>query len=263
MDTKKGQMYIGRESDTDEPVLLKASSLTTHGVIFGMTGSGKTGLGVNILEEAALSAIPTLILDPKGDMGNIMLNFPDTTPQDLEPWMDVVKARRKGKTVAELATKESTERREELAAHGITPERIARLRDNTDFRIYTPGSSIGIGINVLGSMKAPDLDWSVNAETIRDEIEGLVSAILVLADIKSDPVSGPEHILLSMIIETWWRQGKDLDLATLVGQIPKPPFRKLGVFRPGDVFLREGPYEAGPAAQYPSCITFHGLVAGR
>jgi hypothetical protein len=195
-----------------------------------MTGSGKTGLGVNVLEEAALSAIPTLILDPKGDMGNIMLNFPDTTPQDLEPWMDTAKAKRKGKTVAELAAKESAERREELASHGITPERIARLRDHTEFKIYTPGSSIGIGINVLGSMKAPDLDWSVSAETIRDEIEGLVSSILVLAGIDSDPVSGPEHILMSMIVETWWRQGKDLDLATLVGQIPKPPFRKLGVF---------------------------------
>ena len=230
MDSKKGQMYIGRDDETGEPVLLKASSLTTHGVVFGMTGSGKTGLGVNILEEAALNEIPTLILDPKGDMGNIMLNFPDTTPQDLEPWMDAAKAKRKGKTLAELATRESTERREELASHGITPERIAGLRDNTDFRIYTPGSSIGIGINVLGSMEAPDLDWSVNAETIRDEIEGLVSAILVLAGIKSDPVSGAEHILISMIVETWWRQGKDLDLATLVGQIPKPPFRKLGVF---------------------------------
>ena len=230
MDTKKSQFYIGRESETDEPVLLKASSLTTHGVVFGMTGSGKTGLGVNILEEAALSEIPTLILDPKGDMGNIMLNFPESTPQDLEPWMDEAKAKRKGKTAAELATRESAERREDLASHGITPERIARLRDNTEFKIYTPGSSAGIGINVLGSMKAPDLDWSVNAETIRDEIEGLVSSILVLAGIDSDPVSGPEHILISMIVETWWRQGKDLDLATLVGQIPKPPFRKLGVF---------------------------------
>jgi hypothetical protein len=230
MDTKKGEFYIGRDSGTDEPVLLKASSLTTHGVIFGMTGSGKTGLGVNILEEAALSEIPTLILDPKGDMGNIMLNFPESTPEDLEPWMDAAKAKRKGKTIAELAAKESRERREELASHGITPERIARLRDNTEFKIYTPGSSVGIGINVLGSMKAPELDWSVGAETIRDEIEGLVSSILVLAGIDSDPVSGPEHILLSMIVETWWRQGKDLDLATLVGQIPKPPFRKLGVF---------------------------------
>jgi len=230
MDTKKGQLYIGRESETDQPVLLKASTLTTHGVIFGMTGSGKTGLGVNMLEEALLSDIPSLILDPKGDMGNILLNFPDSNPEDLAPWMDAGKARRKGKTVADLAAKEATERRADLAGHGITPERIRKLRDNTEFKIYTPGSSIGVGMNVLGSLKAPDLDWKDNAEIIRDEIEGLVSSILVLAGIKSDPVSGPEHILISMIIETWWRQGKDLDLATLVGQIPKPPFRKLGVF---------------------------------
>ena len=230
MKTKKGQLYIGRDSASDEPVLLKASSLTTHGVIFGMTGSGKTGLGVNVLEEALLDDIPTLILDPKGDMGNIMLNFPESSARDLEPWMDAAKAKRKGKTVSELAAEESAERQEELAAHGITPERIARLRDEAEFRIYTPGSSAGIGMNVLGSLQAPKLDWEDHAETIRDEIEGLVSSILVLAGIDSDPVSGPEHILLSMIVETWWRQGKDLDLATLVGQIPKPPFRKLGVF---------------------------------
>ena len=230
MDIKKGQLYIGRESETDDRVLLKASTLTTHGVIFGMTGSGKTGLGVNVLEEALLSGIPTLILDPKGDMGNILLNFPDSNPEDLEPWMDQAKAKRKGRTVADLAAKESAERREDLAKHDITPERIQKLRDNTEFKIYTPGSSIGVGMNVLGSLSAPNLDWQDNAEIIRDEIEGLVSSILVLAGINSDPVSGPEHILISMIIETWWRQGKDLDLATLVGQIPKPPFRKLGVF---------------------------------
>jgi hypothetical protein len=227
---KKGQLYIGRKSEGGDPVLLKASTLTTHGVIFGMTGSGKTGLGVNILEEALLGGTPTLILDPKGDMGNILLNFPDSAPDDLEPWMDAGKAKRKGVTIGELAAKEAAERQAELAGHGITPERIARLRDNTEFRIYTPGSSIGVPINVLGSLKAPDLDWQDSAETIRDEIEGLVSSILVLAGIKSDPVSGPEHILIATIIETWWRQGKDLDLATLVGQIPKPPFRKLGVF---------------------------------
>ncbi|MGI9200174.1 MAG: helicase HerA domain-containing protein [Woeseiaceae bacterium] len=238
MNVKKGQLYIGRESSTDEPVLLKASTLTTHGVIFGMTGSGKTGLGVNMLEESLLSGIPALILDPKGDMGNIMLNFPDSTPENLAPWMDEAKAKRKGVTVADLAAKEAAERKEDLAKDEITPERIARLRDNTEFKIYTPGSSIGIPMNVLGSLKAPDLDWRDNAEVIRDEIEGLVSSILVLAGIQSDPVSGPEHILISMIIETWWRQGKDLDLATLVGQIPAPPFRKLGVFEL-DVFFPE------------------------
>ena len=159
MQTKKGQLYIGRESETDEPVLLKASTLTTHGVIFGMTGSGKTGLGVNMLEEALLSNIPALILDPKGDMGNILLNFPDSNPEDLAPWMDEAKARRKGKTVADMAAKEAAERRADLAAHGIAPERIGKLRDNTDFKIYTPGSSIGVGMNVLGSLNAPDLEW--------------------------------------------------------------------------------------------------------
>jgi hypothetical protein len=227
---KKGRLYIGRESAGGDPVLLKASTLTTHGVIFGMTGSGKTGLGVNMLEEALLGGTPTLILDPKGDMGNILLNFPDSNPDDLEPWMDAAKAKRKGVTVADLAAKEAAERQADLAGDGITPERISRLRDNTEFKIYTPGSSIGVGMNVLGSLNAPDLDWDDSAEIIRDEIEGLVSSILVLAGIKSDPVSGPEHILISMIVETWWRQGKNLDLATLVGQIPSPPFRKLGVF---------------------------------
>jgi len=227
---KRGKLYIGRESEGGEPVLLNASALTTHGVIFGMTGSGKTGIGVNMLEEALLGGTPTLILDPKGDMGNILLNFPDSTPDDLEPWMDAGKARRKGKTIADLAAKESAERRADLAGDGITPERIARLRDSTEFKIYTPGSTIGLPINVLGSLKAPDLDWEDSAEVIRDEIEGLVSSILVLAGVKSDPVSGPEHILIATIVETWWREGRDLDLATLVGQIPKPPFRKLGVF---------------------------------
>ena len=227
---KKGQLYIGRASEGGDPVLLKASALTTHGVIFGMTGSGKTGLGVNMLEEALLGGTPTLILDPKGDMGNILLNFPDSTPEDLEPWMDEGKAKRKGVTVGELAAKEAAERQADLAGDGITPERIARLRDNTEFKIYTPGSSIGLPINVLGSLNAPELDWDDSAEINRDEIEGLVSSILLFADVDSDPVSGPEHILISTIIESWWRQGKNLDLATLVGQIPKPPFRKLGVF---------------------------------
>ena len=169
MDIKKGRYYIGKESDTGEPVLLKASSLTTHGVIFGMTGSGKTGLGVNVLEEALLNGTPTLILDPKGDMGNIMLNFPESTAEDLEPWMDAARAKRKGKTIAELAAKESRERREELASHGITPERIARLRDNTEFKIYTPGSSVGIGINVRGR-------GATGKPTLDSHLRGVVTA---------------------------------------------------------------------------------------
>ncbi len=238
MDTKKGRFYIGRDSATDEPLIYKADGLTTHGVIVGMTGSGKTGLGVNVIEEALLSGIPTLVIDPKGDLGNIGLIFPENRPEDLEPWMDEAKAKRKGVTTQELAVEESAERIADLAEDEITQERIGRLRDSTDVTIYTPGSSAGVGLNILGSLEAPELDFETSGEVIRDEIEGIVSSILVLAGIESDPVSGPEHILLATIVETWWRQGKDLDLANLVAQIPKPPFRKLGVFEL-DTFMPE------------------------
>ncbi|MDX1468486.1 MAG: DUF87 domain-containing protein [Acidimicrobiia bacterium] len=240
MDPDRGQLYIGIERDEPiEPLLYDSATLTTHGVIVGMTGSGKTGLGFNILEESLLNRIPALILDPKGDMGNLLLLFPDHDPEEYEPWIDPAEAERKGLTVAELATKTAAERRDELADHGIDETRLARLRDQTDMTIYTPGSSTGVGLNVLGSMEAPDLDWAENAELIRDEIEALISSLLLLADIDSDPISGPEHILLSTIVETWWRQNKDLDLATLVGQIPKPPFRKLGVFDLDTFFPRD------------------------
>lgn len=230
MDFDRGEFYLGRKGDPPEPVTIKADSLTTHGVIVGMTGSGKTGLGVNMLEEALLNDIPTLILDPKGDMGNLALNFPDHAPADYEPWIDDAKASRKGLSVHELAVATATKRRARLADHGITPDRMRQLKENTDITIYTPGSSAGVGLNILGSLRASGLDWAEKAEIIRDEIGGFVSSLLLLAGVDSDPVSGPEHILLSTIIETWWKQGKDLDLATLVGQIPKPPFRKLGVF---------------------------------
>jgi hypothetical protein len=237
VETKRGHFYIGQTSETG-PLIYKADTLTTHGVIVGMTGSGKTGLGVNLIEEALLSGIPTLIIDPKGDMGNIALTFPENTPADLEPWMDEGKAARKGVSVADLATATATKRQARLLEHDLNPERVRRLRDETDVTIYTPGSNAGVGLNVLGSLQAPNLNWESEAEVVRDEIEGFVSSLLVLADVDSDPVSGPEHILLATIIETWWRQGKDLDLATLIGQVANPPFRKLGVFDL-DIFFPE------------------------
>lgn len=230
MDLKPGEFYIGRAGEPEEPFTYDSDTLTTHGVIVGMTGSGKTGLGVNFLEEALINGIPTLILDPKGDMGNLLLNFPDHDPADFEPWVDEAKASRKGVTPTELASVTAAKRQTQLLEHGIDAERMRRLRDGSEITIYTPGSTAGVGLNVIGSLAAPSLDWETESELILDEIEALVSSLLVLADIDSDPVSGAEHILLSAIIETHWRSGKDLDLARLIGQIPKPPFRKLGVF---------------------------------
>jgi hypothetical protein len=213
----------------EAPLIHPSDDLTTHGVIVGMTGSGKTGLGIDLIEEALLDGIPCLVIDPKGDMGNLLLTFPALRPEDFRPWIDPA-VEREGTTVEQAAEEAAQAWSEGLSGHGIDPDRIRRLKEGAAFTIYTPGSAAGVGLDVMGSLTRPALDWESDAEVIRDEIQSLVSSLLLLAGIESDPVSGPEHILLSTIIETVWRQGTDLDLATLVGLVPKPPFRKMGVF---------------------------------
>jgi hypothetical protein len=232
MELKPGTFYIGGYLDPAgerrEPLLYDRADLTTHGVILGMTGSGKTGLGIDLLEEALLAGIPALIIDPKGDMGNLLLNFPDLRPEDFRPWIDEVSARREGVGPDELARRTAADWREGLAGWEIGSERMRALGAGAEFSIFTPGSAAGIALNVLGSMRAPSP--GTDTETMREEIEGLVSSLLVLAGIDSDPISGPEHILIATIIETAWSQGSDLDLTRLIGRIQRPPFRKLGVF---------------------------------
>ena len=190
--------------------------LTTHGVIVGMTGSGKTGLGIVLLEEALLDDVPALIIDPKGDLGNLMLTFPDLAPADFEPWAG-------DGTTGEEAAKLWADG---LAGWGLGSETIAALKTAADVTIYTPGSTAGIPLNVVGSLEAPDTD---DAEVRQEEIEGYVSGLLGLVDVDADPLASPEHILLSTLIDKAWSEGADLDLATLIGQVQDPPVRKLGV----------------------------------
>jgi hypothetical protein len=231
MDTKPGYLYLGgfidQEGNRKEPFNYGASDLTTHGVIVGMTGSGKTGLAIDLLEEALLSGIPALIIDPKGDMTNLLLNFPELSGEKFRPWIDESTARREGISSDELASRTAEEWKEGLASWNIGPERMTKLKSRGHFTIYTPGSTAGVPLNVLGNLAAPGAD---DAEAIRDEIEGFVSSLLVLAGIDSDPISGPDHILLATIIEQSWSQKQNLDLASLISQIQQPPFRKLGVF---------------------------------
>ncbi len=214
------------------------ADLTTHGVIVGMTGSGKTGLGIIYLEEALLRGIPTLIIDPKGDMTNLLLTFPDLLPADFEPWVDPAEAKKEGKTVPELAADTAALWQKGLGWWDLDGSRISELRDKADFSIYTPGSEAGLPVNIVGSLAHPELSWDTEAETLRDEIQGFVSGLLGLLGIDADPISSREHILLSNLIEHAWRQGTDLDLATLLAQVQHPPLRKLGVFDL-DVFFPE------------------------
>jgi hypothetical protein len=213
-----------------EPLTLEAADLTTHGVILGMTGSGKTGLAVDLLEEALLAGIPTLVLDPKGDMGNLALTFPALDAASFRPWIDESAARQEGLSPDEYAARVAGEWRDGLAAQGIGPDRVAQLREAAGVTIFTPGSTAGVPLDLVGSLAAPPLSWDDEEEALRDEIEGTVTSLLGLVGIAADPLGSREHVLLANVLETAWRAGRDLDLGTLIGEVQSPPFRKLGVF---------------------------------
>jgi hypothetical protein len=252
VEIEPGHFYLGGLIDEagarTAPLTYEAADLTTHGVIVGMTGSGKTGLAIDLLEEALLAGVPALIIDPKGDMTNLLLNFPELAPTDFRPWIDESAARRQSLTADELAAQVAGQWKDGLASWEIDQARMRRLADRAALTVYTPGSTSGTALNVLGSLSSPRpvaasepgaANDVMDTEAIRDEIEGFVSSVLVLAGIKSDPISGPEHILLATIIETAWSQGQDLDLASLIVQVQQPPFRKLGVFEL-DAFIPPG-----------------------
>ncbi len=222
--SNSGKNPAGKNTADKNPVFLNSQDLTTHGVIVGMTGSGKTGLGIVMLEEALQQGIPTLIIDPKGDMGNLMLGFPNLLPTDFMPWMNDEPDPEKK---IEAAVAVADRWKQGLHNAGIEPPRMQALQDNVEFSLYTPGSSAGIPINVIGSMNAPAA--GTDPEILQDEIEGIVSSLLTLVGIKSDPLSGREHILLANLISWKWQKNEDMDLATLIGLIQQPPMRKLGV----------------------------------
>lgn len=221
---------------TGEMVHYDAGDLTTHGVIVGMTGSGKTGLGIIFIEEALRNGLPVLVLDPKGDMTNLTLSFPDLAPEDFRPWIDETQARREDKGVDQLAHETAERWKRGLESWNLDGGDIAALRNAADFTIYTPGSGAGVPLNILGSLAAPDTDWDAGAEAARDEIEGLVSGLLALVGIEADPLASREHILASNLIERAWREGRDLTLEALIGMIHRPPMRKLGVFEVDSFF---------------------------
>jgi hypothetical protein len=229
---KLGVFYLGRSYDlatrtsSDVPVLYDSRDLVTHAVCVGMTGSGKTGLCLALLEEAALDGIPAIIVDPKGDLGNLLLTFPELRGEDFQPWINAGDAQRKGLEVAAYAEEQAQIWGKGLAAWGQRPERIRTLREKVDMVIYTPGSSSGIPVNVLASFHAPASD---DAEARAERAQTTASSLLGLLKLDTDPLKSREYILLSAIISHEWEHGRALDLATLIERIQNPPFSKVGV----------------------------------
>lgn len=231
---KLGQFYLGREvapdgKPSDIPLLYDSSDLTTHGVCVGMTGSGKTGLCLALLEEAAMDSIPAIIVDPKGDLGNLMLTFPQMRGEDFAPWVNAEDAAKAGVPAGEFGAMEAEKWKKGLADWGQTPERIAALREKADIAIHTPGSNAGIPLSILRSFAAPDKAVADDAELLAERVQSTTAGVLGLLGIDADPLKSREFSLLSAILQDAWSRGQSPDLAALIAAVQNPPFDKIGV----------------------------------
>ena len=238
---KLGLFYLGREMGpdgraTDTPLLYDSSSLTTHGVCVGMTGSGKTGLCIALLEEAAMDGIPALMIDPKGDLGNLLLTFPQMSGEDFAPWVSEEDARKAGVSPAEFGAAEAAKWKAGLAEWGQTPERIAALREKADLAIYTPGSNAGIPLSILRSFEAPGPSIADDAELLAERVQSTTAGLLGLLGIDADPLKSREFSLLSAILQNAWQRGESPDLAGLIAAVQNPPFDQIGVLSLDDFF---------------------------
>ncbi len=232
---KLGVFYLGRPYDLAAKqakpgwLLYDSKDLVTHAVCVGMTGSGKTGLCLALLEEAAIDNIPAIIIDPKGDLGNLMLTFPSLAGEDFQPWINEDDARKKGLSSTDYADAQAELWTKGLSGWQQDGARIQRLRDAADVAIYTPGSNAGLPVSILKSFAAPAADVRTDAELLRERIGTTVTSLLGLLGIEADPIQSREHILLSTILDQTWKKEHDLDLASLIQAIQSPPVSKIGV----------------------------------
>jgi len=211
----------------------------THGFIVGMTGSGKTGLAIAMIEELLRQGVPVLAVDPKGDLGDLLLLFEKLDAASFEPWIDPEAAKREGKDVKTAAADTAASWAKGLADWGLSADDVAALKKSHEAVIYTPGSRAGVALNVLQSLDAPAVPFDSAEEDLRDEIAGLVAGLLGLVQIDADPLQSRESIFLSNLIEQGWRAGKGFDLESLIAAVADPPFDKIGALPVESVFPRK------------------------
>jgi hypothetical protein len=242
---KLGAFYLGKRFDAatgqilDEPILYDSKDLTTHGMCVGMTGSGKTGLCLSLIEEAAIDGIPVLAIDPKGDLGNLLLTFPDLLGSDFAPWIDPDEAARKGRTPAQHADATAKQWREGLGQWQQDGERIRRLRAAADFAIYTPGAQSGLGLSVLKGFTAPPEALRQDRDAYTARLQSTTSSLLSLLGLDTDPLRSREHVFLGNVLDHHWQQGRDLELPDLIRAVQEPPFQRIGVMDVESVFSQK------------------------
>ena len=253
---KLGVFYLGRPFDLAQKkpkeglLLYESKDLVTHAVCVGMTGSGKTGLCIGLLEEAAIDGIPAIIIDPKGDLSNLLLTFPNLAPQDFAPWINEDDAAKKNLTADEYAAQQAEFWKQGLAQWGQDGDRIRRLREAADFRVYTPGSNAGLPVSILKSFTAPPQTIRDDNELLAERINTTVTSLLGLVGIDADPIRSREHILISNILNQEWSAGRDLDIAALIQKIQTPSITKIGVMELDSFFPSDDRFELAMALNH-------------
>ena len=253
---KLGVFYLGRPFDLAQKqpkeglLLYESKDLVTHAVCVGMTGSGKTGLCLGLLEEAAIDGIPAIIIDPKGDLSNLLLTFPNLAPQDFAAWVNEEDAQKKNLTIDAYAAQQAEFWKQGLAQWGQDGDRIKRLRDAADFRIYTPGSNAGLPVSILKSFTAPPETIRQDNELLAERINTTVTSLLGLVGIDADPIRSREHILISNILNQEWSAGRDLDIAALIQKIQTPSITKIGVMELDSFFPSNDRFELAMALNH-------------
>lgn len=239
---KLGAFYLGKTYDLEADrlreglILYDSKDLTTHAVIIGMTGSGKTGLGIGMIEEAAMDRIPVIAIDPKGDLGNLLLTFPGLAPADFAPWVNPREASDEGQSREAFAKAQAALWKKGLAQWGQSGERIRALRERVEMAIYTPGSNAGLPVSVLGSFDAPPATLREDRDLYRERVQATATGILALLGIEADPVTSREHILIANLLDHRWREGQSLDVASLIALIQNPPLTQVGVLSLDDFY---------------------------
>lgn len=231
---KLGAFYLGRpfnlstDKEDEQYLLYESRHLTTHAVVVGMTGSGKTGLCIDIIEEAAIDNIPVIAIDPKGDIANVLLTFENLSPAEFQPWVSAEEAQLNGQSVEEFACAQAKLWQDGVSSYGQDAARVKRLKESADFSIYTPFSSSGIQLSVLKSFSCPEDEILDDAESLRERVSVASQSLLSLAGITSDPLRGRESIFIGTLIQTAWKNRQNLTLIDLVRMIQTPPINQIG-----------------------------------
>ncbi len=249
--------YLGKDLDritmkpTDVLTLIKNKAFTTHAAIIGMTGSGKTGLGVGLIEEASLDNIPSIIIDPKGDMGNLCLIDSEFDPASFAPWVKD-EAISKQRDPLDYAKEIAASWKEGIKSFGQDKDRAAKFQAVAK-TIYTPGSSAGVSVNVMSSLDAPPIEISGDNDLFSMYLKTTVFSLLALLDIEADPVNSKEYILLSQIVSDSWMSNQNIGIETLISSIINPSFDKIGVLRLDDYYPAD--------ARFALASKFNALIA--